>query len=147
MNKIMTNKVAESSKFSAATIPETGRASQKTTSLMTMFDEKNSYWKNAKKVPNRLQRDENEKILSTGRALAVKSDLQSLPKLRQRVKQPEQQLRSMNKEVKREIIAKFRDKLEVTQFRPDPTGIKQVDEDQQVFAQHDDSDVLFDDVP
>ena len=35
----------------------------------------------------------------------------------------------MNKEVKREIIAKFRDKLEVTQHRPEPPeGMKQVDE-------------------
>ena len=34
----------------------------------------------------------------------------------------------MNKEVKREIIAKFRDKLEVTQHRPEPEGMKQVDE-------------------
>ena len=34
----------------------------------------------------------------------------------------------MNKEVKREIIAKFRDKLEVTQHRPEPQVVKQLDE-------------------
>ena len=33
----------------------------------------------------------------------------------------------MNVDVKREIIAKFRDKMEVTQFKPDPPGVKQVD--------------------
>ena len=33
----------------------------------------------------------------------------------------------MNKDVKREIIAKFKKEMQVTQFKTDPPGIKQVD--------------------